>query len=189
MTFELGATISLTAVPDAGSVFNGWAGCEPAPSPLCTFTALPDLFIYAIFDRIGDPVTPLPVVQPGGPPTPAAPQFLPPGCTIGGTDGNDTIEGTARADVICTLGGRDHVHGGGGADVIRAGGGADVIEGGAGHDRIDPGPGRDLVYAGPGKDSVSSRDRMRDVIRGGPGRDSARGDAMDVLIGIERRGG
>lgn len=63
--------------------------------------------------------------------------------TFRGTDGNDTIVGTEKADQIFGLGGKDDLEGRGGGDVIHAGPG---IDRGSGED------GNDTIYLGPGND-------------------------------------
>lgn len=52
-------------------------------------------------------------------------------------NGNDTITGTAGANIITTNGGNDIVDGGAGDDIIAGGAGADVLDGGAGNDTVD----------------------------------------------------
>jgi Ca2+-binding RTX toxin-like protein len=55
-------------------------------------------------------------------------------CTITGTAANDTINGTTRADVICTKAGQDSADGLEGNDLIRLGQGDDEGFGGDGSD-------------------------------------------------------
>jgi Ca2+-binding RTX toxin-like protein len=90
---------------------------------------------------------------------------------IGGTSGNDTLNGTARADSIAGRGGDDRINGLAGDD---------AITGDAGDDTISGGPGEDIIYAGAGRDTVSGNggdDHLfggggADVISGGAGNDS-----------------
>ncbi|HEY0645065.1 MAG TPA: hypothetical protein VGD39_16680, partial [Nocardioides sp.] len=56
--------------------------------------------------------------------------------TIVGNDKGNTINGTARRDVIVARGGNDTIRGLGGNDVICGGEGADTILGGDGDDRL-----------------------------------------------------
>lgn len=70
----------------------------------------------------------------------------PAGCTIRGTDGDDSLRGTPGDDVICAGAGDDVVHGRGGRDVIYGGPGDDVLVGG---------PGKDLIMGGPGEDEIA----------------------------------
>jgi hypothetical protein len=209
--------VFLLATPAPGSVFTGWMGpCElPDAGNRCDIRLnYGPVTFFAVFDRIGDPPTPL--VEPVGPgaPTPVRPpEGTPPsndsnrrGCTIFGTWGDDTIVGTSEPDVICALGGNDHVHGGGGNDVIYGDAGADEIEGHAGHDRLyggagadklygmsgndrlTGGRGRDVLRGGAGQDELRARDGHADMLAGGSGIDSARHDMMDCLVAVERRG-
>jgi len=80
-------------------------------------------------------------------------------CTISGTAGGETIDGTGLRDVICAGGGNDIVRSSGGRDVVYAGGGNDDVAGGlqgdilfgnAGTDRLNGGGGFDLCTDGPG---------------------------------------
>ena len=208
MTTDFDAHVTLTAAPSPGSVFTGWRGdCAVDAAKRCNLVMEISKEITAVFDREGAPPTPLeqlpvataPAAQPG------PPVAVPPGCTIGGTEGNDLVYGTPGDDIICALAGDDHIHGGAGNDVIRAGAGHDEIEGQAGNDRIYGGSGRDtidggtgadritggsgadVVRAGPGADVVLARDRFADRVGGGAGRDAARADRRDRLRSIEKR--
>ena len=125
------------------------------------------------------------------------------GCTITGTEGDDILEGTKSADVICGLGGDDVLRGFGGNDVIYAGEGDDRILGGGGQDALDGGPGADIVVGGDGRDIIDAgigedqiiggrghdrvfaRDGEVDTVDGGPGRDEASLDASDIATDVE----
>jgi hypothetical protein len=89
----------------------------------------------------------------------AGPYVIDHRCTIGGTDGADTITGTGGRDVICALAG---------ADTIRGGGGRDVID------------------AGPGNDRILVRDGVPDVVDGGTGFDTVLADGGDRVRNAER---
>jgi Ca2+-binding RTX toxin-like protein len=89
----------------------------------------------------------------------------PRGCTITGTDSDDRLVGTRRADVIC---------GGGGSDRIAGGDGDDVIYGDGGNDRVDGGRGTDTLYGDAGDDRLDG-----DVVEGGEGTDRCRGTFKD----------
>src|SRR5262245_16220806 len=84
---------------------------------------------------------------------------------IFGTDGPDTLRGTARADRISAGAGNYHLYGLGGNDVLIGGPGRDVVDGGAGSDR--------LVL----------RDGARDVARCGAGSDTVVADDLDTVWG------
>jgi Ca2+-binding RTX toxin-like protein len=73
---------------------------------------------------------------------------------IRGTPGPDHLQGNAKNNIICGLGGND---------VIRGRGGDDILVGGAGQDRL---------YGGAGDDEIFARDGYRDEIYGGPGTDT-----------------
>jgi hemolysin type calcium-binding protein len=82
-----------------------------------------------------------------------------PKCTLRGTAGADFLRGTRKADVICGLGGPDHIW---------------------------AGP-NDIVVAGAGADTVYARNRRANLIVGGPGLDRARLDRdVDLRFTVER---
>lgn len=60
-----------------------------------------------------------------------------------GTDGPDTLKGSAKADVLI---------GGGGNDKLFGKDGADRLDGGEGNDTLNGGPGKDYLSGGTGKD-------------------------------------
>lgn len=120
-------------------------------------------------------------------------QAVPP-CTITGTAGNDTLNGTTGADVICGLGGNDTINGGNGADTISGGSGDDTVDGGNsddtvygdyGNDVMGGGNGADTLLGGPGNDTNYGEtllgsllylfDNGNDTIDGGPGNDDLDG--------------
>jgi len=96
------------------------------------------------------------------------------GCTIIGTEGDDTLEGTPGDDVICGFGGNDTITGGPGADQLQGEAGNDTIEGGEVPDTIGGGIGNDNLHGGPGVD----------IIRGNAGADTIHGErGVDMIIG------
>ncbi len=102
--------------------------------------------------------------------------------TIIGTNGDDVIVGTNKADVIVTFGGNDTITGGNGADVICSGFGDDVIDGGNGKDYIDAGAGDDVVDGGNGKDVIFGG-ADDDYLDGGKGKDDIDGgDGIDTCV-------
>ena len=162
--------LTLTATPSPGSVFTGWVGdCQPASGTRCdVHMVVGPINFFAVFDRIGDPPTPL--VEPGSGPQPQPPASPPPpppgtpnprGCTIMGTQGPDFLAGTSRRDVICGLGGNDHIHAGRGNDVVYGDAGNDDVEAHGGDDRVYGGVGRDLLDGGPGDRPSPRRRRAR----------------------------
>lgn len=80
---------------------------------------------------------------------------------ITGTNGPDTLRGTAKADQIS------------------GGKGNDRLFGLAGNDTLIGGPGRDQLNGGPGDDRLVVRDTERDTVACGPGRDTVVGDQRD----------
>ena len=104
-------------------------------------------------------------------------------CTITGTNGSETIEGTPEDDVICA---------GDGSDIVKGLGGNDTIYGDAGRDDIRGSGGNDIVFGGSDKDTLrgngGSDDLFgqadNDVLTGGSGNDGlAGGDGVDTLRG------
>ena len=89
---------------------------------------------------------------------------------VKGTDGDDTLTGTDRHDVISAYAGNDTIHGMGGFDVIRSGPGNDNADGGDGHDFMRGGKGDDTQYGGP-KGDIIFAERGVDVTYGGDGSD------------------
>ena len=75
-----------------------------------------------------------------------------------GSAGNDTINGTRRADVIVSKTGDDVINGKGGNDLICAGDQNDLIFGSGGSDKIDAGTGDDETFPGLGNDSIHNGD-------------------------------
>jgi Ca2+-binding RTX toxin-like protein len=91
-----------------------------------------------------------------------------------GTAGNDTLTGTAAADVICGLEGNDTIDGGGGDDVIFGNAGNDTLSGLGGNDSLLGQPGNDTISGFEGDD----------VLRGHAGNDTLLGEeGSDSLIG------
>ena len=120
------------------------------------------------------------------------------GCTIVGTDGDDTLSGTAGPDVICGLGGNDVLSGLGGDDVLVGGPGNDTLYGGddtlignddgddtlfggSGDDTLAGGNGDDVLWGGAGDDSLEGN-RRDDVLFGGPGDDTLVGGGEDDVL-------
>ncbi|MEJ8849679.1 calcium-binding protein [Variovorax rhizosphaerae] len=85
---------------------------------------------------------------------------------LSGTAGNDTLSGTAAADVINGFGGNDDIYGREGDD---------VIDGGAGDDNIRGESGNDTLLGGAGNDALSGL-TGNDTFDGGAGNDTAYGD-------------
>ena len=82
----------------------------------------------------------------------------PPPTGTNGTEGNDTIIGTAGSDTINGLGGNDFLQGQGSADTVTGGAGNDTIGGNDGADSLDGGVGNDRVSGGSGQDAFVFRE-------------------------------
>jgi Ca2+-binding RTX toxin-like protein len=95
----------------------------------------------------GTPTTPDDTTPPGSDTT---------GKTITGTQLDDSkLIGTAAADTISGLGGRDHLYGGAGNDTLFGGAGNDAMRGDAGADTMFGGLGNDDYYVDNVNDVVS----------------------------------
>jgi Ca2+-binding RTX toxin-like protein len=98
---------------------------------------------------------------------------VPSDCTIVGTSADDTLNGTAGADVICGLEGNDTIKSSGGADLLRGGPGIDTLE-----DLI----GNDDLRGGADADQLNAQDGQRsDRLDGGDGADTCRADPRDKV--------
>lgn len=142
--------------------------------------------------------------------TSAPPAPAPIETTHTGTNGDDTIIGSAFSDTITgdngndevTAGaGHDQVYGDGGADNLSGGTGSDTLYGGSGNDTIHGDSSTDTLYGDAGDDHMvggtgadileggDGHDEMfgntgEDVLRGGAGNDTISGGAgIDVLEG------
>jgi Ca2+-binding RTX toxin-like protein len=109
-----------------------------------------------------------------------------------GTDGNDDMRGTSRADLLIGGAGNDEIEGRSGDDEISGEGGHDEIEGGSGNDRLYGDRGNDEIEGGAGNDRIwggSDNDRLRgdsgnDVLSGNAGNDRLDGGSgNDRLLG------
>ncbi|MFB2550944.1 calcium-binding protein [Ensifer soli] len=99
-----------------------------------------------------------------------------------GKAGSETLNGTAKADLLLA---------GGGDDKVKAGAGNDVVDGFTGNDTLAGGAGDDVLYGGDGNDSLDGG-AGRDVLVGGPGNDTLTGGTLadifvfDKLSGLDR---
>jgi predicted extracellular nuclease len=84
-----------------------------------------------------------------------------------GSGADESLDGTAGADLLAGAAGNDSLTGLGGADVLCGGQGRDSAAGGAGNDAIEGDKGIDILSGGTGND----------VLRGGQGEDSLTGGA------------
>jgi Ca2+-binding RTX toxin-like protein len=123
-----------------------------------------------------------------------------------GTDGNDTLNGSAAGDRMAGYGGADVLRGfdaddclqgGSGDDRLAAGAGNDKLLGTSGNDRLDGGTGRDTLFGGSGKDTLvggAGRDRLyggsgNDRLSGGSGGEHLFGERGDDRIRVGGKGG
>jgi Ca2+-binding RTX toxin-like protein len=107
------------------------------------------------------------------------------GLVVGGDITNETITGTALADVIGGLGGVDTINGLGGNDTLNGGSGNDTLNGGDDNDILIGGLGNDALNGGNGTDTA-------DYVGAGAGvtvnlttGSSSGGGGVDTLSGVE----
>lgn len=100
-----------------------------------------------------------------------------------GTDGDDTITGTAGRDALNAGDGNDVIDGGFGNDNLYGGNGDDDLSGGAGHDELEGGRGHDRLLGGAGNDELEGGSG-NDLLVGGTGNDELEGGfGHDRLLG------
>jgi Ca2+-binding RTX toxin-like protein len=112
-----------------------------------------------------------------------------------GTQGNETINGSSRDDIVFALAGDDTIYAFDGNDAVAAGEGNDIVYGGRGHDRLygqegddmlDGGSGRDALFGGVGNDTLEGG-KGNDTLKGGDGADkfifnpNREGEGHDVI--------
>jgi hypothetical protein len=105
--------------------------------------------------------------------------------TIPGTQGVDTLIGTAASERIKGLSGLDTIRARGGDDCVNGGRKRDSMGGGSGNDRVIGGAQRDRIRGNGGDDVIRSRDKVRDFVNCGTGDDTVVADAKDQLTGCE----
>lgn len=115
-----------------------------------------------------------PPAPPSSPPPPSLPRCGGAVATLVGGPDKDRVTGTARRDVIATVGGDDVIRALGGNDLVCAGPGKDLVVGAGGADRLLGEGGADRLLGGPGKDSLLGQ-AGADVLLGGPGVDALAG--------------
>jgi Ca2+-binding RTX toxin-like protein len=117
---------------------------------------------------------------------------------LGGTPGNDTIQGGRGMDTLWGGGGNDlldggdeadKVHGGDGDDIITdhgtPTGAADFLHGDEGNDVISNGAGNDLVFGGGGQDFINAGPDFTEVFAGRDNDFVLGGVGNDALLGNE----
>ena len=75
-----------------------------------------------------------------------------------GTEGNDTMLGTASSDTLNGLGGNDFIQGNGSGDTLRGGAGNDTLGGNDGADWLEGGAGNDRIAGGRTQDAFVFRE-------------------------------
>ena len=101
----------------------------------------------------------------------------------GADDKDDTLTGTAAAEVIDGKGGNDTIDGKAGNDTILGGAGNDSINGGTGDDSINGGEGEDTLNGDAGNDSIIGGE-SDDTLDGGAGNDTLiGGEGADSITG------
>lgn len=113
----------------------------------------------------------------GTTPSGAAPQGAPAAAPATSAD-DQTVGGTASADLLRGLAGDDTVSGGEGADTVLGGTGDDDLRGGGGNDWGRGGQGNDLVLGNHGDDQLFGG-LEDDTVEGGAGNDAVRGGRGD----------
>lgn len=102
---------------------------------------------------------------------------------LAGLSGNDTLEGSDRANVLLGGAGDDTMLGLGGNDRLFGSVGADTGDGGDGNDTIRAGAGDDVMLGGAGNDQMLGQ-FGNDTLSGGDGDDILNGGTGDnILIG------
>ena len=110
-------------------------------------------------------------------------ETAPPGMTLTGTDGTDSLSGGTGDDVISGGLGHDSLYGRGGDDVIRGGWGQDLLKGSNGDDRLYGEGNDDTLAGGKGNDELHGGDGINKLL-GQAGADNLfGGDERDVLNG------
>jgi len=115
------------------------------------------------------------------------------GANLFAGEGNDSLEGDGRANILDGDEGNDTLRGNDGNDELRGDQGDDFISAGLGDDTANGGSGDDQIFAGAGDagDDTFQGDTGSDVIGGGAGNDTLVGgtndesdeDSADILFG------
>ena len=100
---------------------------------------------------------------------------------ITGTNANDALNGTYRAEELLGLDGADTLRGDAGSDTVAGGLGDDVLWGDAGRDTVQGDGGNDSLYGGQDDDLVEGGDGA-DLLEGGDGKDTLKGGLGDDTV-------
>lgn len=107
------------------------------------------------------------------------------GLANGGTNGDDSLIGTAFDDVIYGMGGNDYLEGGAGNDLLDGGAGGDYMDGGTGNDQLIGGAGDDYMSGGDGDDVLSAGPGLNDFVEGNSGSDTYQFNLGDGALQIQ----
>ena len=107
------------------------------------------------------------------------------GLVVGGDITNETITGTALADVIGGLGGADTIHGLAGNDSLNGGSGNDTLNGGDDNDILIGALGNDTLNGGAGNDTADYAGAGAGVTVNLTDGTASGGGGVDTLSGVE----
>jgi Ca2+-binding RTX toxin-like protein len=114
--------------------------------------------------------------------------------TYTGTDGNNGLTGSNRADLLLGYGGEDSLNGGRGEDTLLGGDGSDTLVGGTGEDWLHGGSGADRLNGGSDEDRlIGGAGADRFILSLGSSDDyvldfnAAEGDRIEVQKGLSVR--
>jgi len=102
-----------------------------------------------------------------------------------GSTYNNSIFGSAHADIIQGMLGDDRLNGGDGNDILDGGAGNDNLYGGDGDDIFYPGSGNNVIIGGDGNDTLSYANSAEGVIVRLNKQEGVRSSAVDVIKDIE----
>ncbi len=108
--------------------------------------------------------------------------------TIVGTAGNDFVHAGSGDDLVYLLSGNDFGNGGLGNDSVSGDSGNDIVVGGNGDDLLFGGFGQDTVSGGTGDDRLTG-DEGNDILSGGAGDDEVVGGSGDDVFRFQRGDG
>lgn len=123
-------------------------------------------------------------VDPAATGDPFDPAFYLGGCTVIGSQLDDTLWGQEGPDHLTGDLGNDGLNAGGGDDGLRGGYGDDSLWGGDGKDRLVAGSGDDLLHGGRGKDLLAGNGGA-DVFRFEFASDAGVGRTRDLITAFE----
>ena len=191
---SFGATVDLAALsPATGLRFDGAAAGDSAGQSISSAgdrngDGFDELLIGAPNSGVGPARSTGAAFLVQGGPTLGAPLLL----THPGTPDDDTLSGSANADVMHGHRGDDTLAAAAGSDVLKGGQGDDTLRGGAGSDALNGGNGRDTadysdspagvtinLFTGAAGGGDAAGDRLRDIedVVGSSGSDTLAGDA------------